>query len=37
MKGDEYMLHKYCEIKHNHGRVIKNYNMRATATGKTQV
>jgi len=35
VKSDEYMLHKYCEIKHNHGRVIKNYSMRATATGKT--
>ena len=34
IKSDEYMLHRYCEINMDQGKVRKRFNVRATATGK---
>ncbi len=37
IKSDEYMLHRYCEVNMDQGRVRKRFNVRATATGITTI
>jgi hypothetical protein len=33
IRSNEYMLHRYCEVNMDQGKVRKRFNVRATATG----
>ena len=34
IKSDEYILHKYCEVNIDQGKIRKRFNIRASAIGK---
>jgi retron-type reverse transcriptase len=34
IKSDEYVLHRYCEVNMDQGKIRKRFNVRASAMGK---